>query len=175
MHFIYSLVEGINDIFIDRISRESDAEIVIGASHQLDDRVLALIVDIVGAQINVLELNILEEDIALDLLPVRVSVSGILNHVKERDRLLGFLGGLKFLILLNDRIASLYLGLVGLNLILGEGQAANLVKDLRGLHGLQVALRETQVFEVAVHVQHVRQEEDGGPCYRVVAEVQYFK
>jgi hypothetical protein len=60
VHFIYSLVEGINDIFIDRIPRESDAEIVISASHQLDDRVLALIVDIVGAQINVLELNILE-------------------------------------------------------------------------------------------------------------------
>jgi hypothetical protein len=140
VHFIYSLVEGINDIFIDRISRESDAEIVISASHQLDYRVLALIVDIVGAQINVLELNILQENIALYLLPISVCVSGILNHVKERDWLLGFLGSLKFLILLNHRIASLNLGLVGLDLILGEGQAANLVKDLRGLHGLQVTL-----------------------------------
>ena len=175
MHFIYSLVEGIDDIFIYRIPRESDAEIVISASHQLDDRVLALIVDIVGAQINVLELNILEEDVALDLLPVSVGVRGILNHVKEGDRLLGFLGSLKFLILLNHRIASLDLGLVGLDLILGEGQAANLVEDLRGLHGLQVTLGETQVFEIAVHVQHVRQEEDGGPCYRVIAQVQNFQ
>ncbi len=140
---MYSLVEGINDIFIDWISRESDAEIIISASHQLDDRVLALIIDIVSAQINVLELNILKEDITLNFLPISVSVCGILNHVKERDRLLWFLGSLKFLILLNDCIASLDLGLVGLNLILREGQAANLVKDLRGLHGLQITLRQT--------------------------------
>ena len=140
VHFIYCLVEGINDIFIDRISRESNAEIIIGASHQLDDRVLALIVDIVSAQINVLELNILEEHIALNFLSVSVSVGGILNHIKKGDRLLGFLGSLKFLVLLNDGIASLDLGLVGLNLILREGQAANLFKDLRGLHGLQVTL-----------------------------------
>ena len=140
VNFMYSLVEGINDIFIDRISRESDAEIIISASHQLDDRVLALIVDIVCAQINVLELNILEEDIALNFLPISVSVSGILNHVKEGDRLFGLLGSFKFLVLLNDRIASLDLGLVGLNLILREGKAADLVKNLRGLHGLQATL-----------------------------------
>ena len=172
---MYSLVEGINDIFIDGISRESDAEIIISASHQLDDRVLALIVDIISAQINVLELNVLKEDIALNFLPISVSICSILNHVKERDRLLGFLGSLKFFVLFDDSITGLDLCLVRLHLILWEGQAANLIKDLRGLHGLQITLRETQVFEVAVNVQHIREVEDGGTRDRIVAEIQYFQ
>ena len=82
MHFIYSLVEGIKDIFIDRIPRESDAEIVISASHQLDDRVLALIVDIVGADVNVLELYIFKENPALNFGTLTVCISCLLNQIE---------------------------------------------------------------------------------------------
>ena len=81
MHIMYNFIKGVNHVFVNRISSKSDAEIVISASHKLYHRVLALIVDIVCAQINVLELNILEKDKALYFLPISISVGSVLNHV----------------------------------------------------------------------------------------------
>ena len=107
MHFIYSLVEGINDIFIDRIPRESDAEIVISASDQLDDGVLALIVDFIGTDVDVLELHILEENPALNFGSLSVCVGCLLYHVKEGHWLLWLLCCLEFFVLFNNGITSL--------------------------------------------------------------------
>ena len=82
MHLTYGLIEGINDVFVDWVSSESDAEIIIGASHQLNDGLLALIIDVVCAQINVLELNVLKEHASLNLLPICICICGVLNHVQ---------------------------------------------------------------------------------------------
>lgn len=59
MHLMNSLIESFNNIFINGVSGKSDPEVVIGATHELDDRVFAFIVDIVRTQVNMFELYIL--------------------------------------------------------------------------------------------------------------------
>lgn len=64
---------------------------------------------------------------------------------------------------------------MSLNLLLREGDAADLLENLGSLRGLEVALRETKVLQVAVKVQHVRQIADGGRRDGIIAQVQYLE
>ena len=64
------LVKSFHDIFVYRVSGKSYTEIVICSSHKLNDRFFALVVDFIRAQVDVLELNILKENITLDFLAI---------------------------------------------------------------------------------------------------------
>jgi hypothetical protein len=75
-----------------------------------------------------LELNVLEENETLYFVALIICVSGLFNHVEKWHRLFGFLGCFKFLVLLNNCIAGLDLGLVSLNLILRKRNLANLIE-----------------------------------------------
>jgi len=77
----------------------------------------------------VLELRILDGHPLRDFLTGLVLAGNLFDIIQLRDWLLWFLGGLQFLILFNYRVSLLQLGQLVLNLILGEGETPDHLKQ----------------------------------------------
>ncbi len=168
MHIVDSLIESFHDIFVYRVSGKGHTEIVVSSSHQLNDRFLAFVVDVIRAQVNVLELNILKENETLDFLAISIGIGSILNHIKERHWFFWLLGGFQLFVLLNHGITSLDFSLMSFDLILREGEAADLFENLCGMLGLKTALGKSEVFKVEIYIQHISDISDRSSCNGVI-------
>ena len=152
MYILCSLDEGLSVALANWIACQSDAKIVIGSLDQCGYGISTFVIDAIRAEIDVLKLHILHQDPSLHLLPLTVDMSRLLYQIYSWYCLLWFLGCLKFLVLLYDCIACLYLYLVSIYLFLWKGNATNLLKDLRGIRCLELALSEAYVFKSTVHI-----------------------
>jgi hypothetical protein len=65
VHLIYHLDYTVDSCLADRVSSESDTEFVIGPPEQSSYRLFALIVDVVGAEVDMLELHVFQKHPAL--------------------------------------------------------------------------------------------------------------
>ena len=71
VHLIHYFVDCISEAFRNvGVSSQSDPEIVVGPTDKTQDGIFELICQIVGAEIDVLELHILEQHEALDFLAI---------------------------------------------------------------------------------------------------------
>lgn len=110
-------MQSFDHFFLQFVGAQGDAELVLRTINHVGKRLLDVIVDIVHAEIEMLDLRILYGHPFLDLLTLLVDPFDWFNIVELRYRLLRFLRRLLFLVGLDDGIARLQLLQVVLHLV----------------------------------------------------------
>lgn len=82
MHIMRYFVEALDYTLWNGITGECNTEIIVSSSDQRIHCIFAIIVDIVSADVNVLELYIFKEDPALNFGTFTVCIGCLLNQVE---------------------------------------------------------------------------------------------
>ena len=130
---LYFGMQSLDHILGKLVGADGDAKIVCGSLEDCAQSLLNIVVNLVHAKIQVLELGVLDRHPLLDLFTSFIFTSDLLNIVKLRHWLFGLLGGLELLVLLNDGVSLLELSELVLNLILWEWESPDHLKQ-RGDH-----------------------------------------
>ena len=132
------------------IATEGEAEVVWCAHQHVFNLSCDLIVHVVKAEVQVLELRASLQEPVGCFVAVTVTGNLALQRVKNGDGLFRLLLLLQFFVFLDDRVSLLELTLVGLNLVSRKGNLAEAVKDGHQVISCELVLRKTEEFERTV-------------------------
>ena len=114
-----------------------------------------LVVHLVHAQVQVLELRVLDSHPNLDSLSLRVFGRNLLDVVQHGYWLFGLLASFEFFVLFDDCVSVLEGLQLILDLVLREGELAEHFENGDHVLVLKVKLGEAEVFKGAVGIEHI--------------------
>lgn len=129
VHAFYRRVDALDRLVSERVPTEGQLEIVRGDGQHTVDSLESGVVDLVQANIEVLELRVDQQEPVGDLGARIIPTHLRLKVVKERHSLLWLLRGFELLVLLHDGVTLLNLALISLDLIRREGLTAEALEQ----------------------------------------------
>ena len=138
---LYSSLVQISDGIVDlddgcsfnRVTAQREAEIIRCPQEHVLDRGCCLLVYLIQAEVQMLELWTLEHEPVGHFVAIGISAKLALNRVEYGHWLLRLFLLSELLVLLNDRISLLNLGLVGFHLICREGYLPEATKNWKNI------------------------------------------
>ena len=168
-------MDAIDDRVGDRVAAESEAKVVWGAHEHVFQLSGDLVVDLIQAEVQVLELWTAHQEPIRDLVALGVPSRLALDRIEDGDGLLWLFLLLELFVLLDDCIALLELTLVRLDLIGWEWHSTEAFKDRKQVICRQAVFGEAEEFKRAILFEDGCELLNAGAAEVVVGKVQYLE
>ena len=143
-------MNAIDDRVGDRVAAQSEPEVVWGAHEHILQLSGDLVINLIQAEVQMLELGAAHQEPIRDLVALGVPSHLTFDRIEDGDGLLWLLLLLELFVFLNDGIALLQLTLVRLDLIGRERNSAKAFKNRKQVIRRQAVLREAEELEGAI-------------------------
>ena len=144
-----------------RVTAQGEAEVVGSAHEHIFALMGKFVIDGVQAEVEMFELRASEKEPIGSLVAISIPSHFTLDRVHDGNGLFGFLGLLQLLVFLNDNVTLLKLSLVGFNLICGEGNFTETIKERIQVICSKLVLGKAEELERSVLLEDTLELLDG--------------
>ena len=168
-------VDAIDDRVGDRVAAQSEAKVVRGAHEHVLQLSGNLVVNLIQAEVQVLELWAAHQEPIRDLVTLGVPSHLALDRIEDGNGLLWLLLLFELFVFLDDCISLLELTLVRLDLIGREWNSAEAFKDRKQVISRQAVFGEAEELEGAILFEDGCELLYAGATEVVVGEVKHLE